>query len=149
MDGRRTCKGCGAVVVMPIVCNVCNVASHPACISRTGHPHLGGQFSDCNLSVGTQNDDGRGLMLEIKQLIREEFAAFRKEMSELYRVDMERIMGDIQCLSNRIDKLESAVNGSQAQVSGQSHAEEIIEELVDREKRSMNLIFLTWRGTRA
>lgn len=156
MDGRRTCKGCGTVVVKPIVCSSCDIASHPACIHRTGHPHSRGQFVDCSdlsvtdLSVPDLSVPGMSipapfnsgsLLLEVQQLFREEFAAFRKEMRELYRADMAKLRGDIQCLSNRVEVLESVINGFQPPVSSQVLEEDIIEEINEREKRSANLIF--------
>ena len=44
---KKTCKGCSALVVNPIVSDICEIASHPACIPRTGHPHSGNKFLTC------------------------------------------------------------------------------------------------------
>lgn len=146
MDGRRTCKGCGAVVVKPITCPGCSIASHPTCLARSGHPHSGGLFLDCkSLDVITNQD----LLDSIRSLIRSEFANFRKQMLELCQVYIVTIINDIQCISDRIDKIEAKIVSDMSSVHPLQHEENIIEELADRNRRSNNLIFYNLKESSA
>lgn len=117
MDRRKTCKGCGTVVVKPIVCDLCGIASHPACLSRTGHPQQGGRFfscasaESCSQYVGQLNNSNDSLLDEIRDTIcaeiRSELANFRNEILEICKVVIEKIKGSIQQLSDRVSKLET------------------------------------------
>ncbi|CAL1672609.1 unnamed protein product [Lasius platythorax] len=143
MDGRKTCKGCGTVVVKPIICNLCNVASHLGCLSRTGHSHSNGQFTDCEESSITSQicDANSTLMTNIKELLRTEFNKLREEIREMYRSDMAEIKENIRNLSTRVDQLEDLIENSQRVGSSELIEEELIMELEERQKRSLNLIF--------
>ncbi|XP_050454126.1 uncharacterized protein LOC126852886 [Cataglyphis hispanica] len=132
MDGRRIC---GTVVVKPIICKGCNVASHPSCVSRTDHPHTNGQFVNCK-----DTEVNSTLLNAIKKTMRSEFDIFRSEIREMYRADMLKIAEDIQNLSKRIDHLENQLVDLQP-ASSLSFEEDIIEEMEDRKKRATNLIF--------
>ena len=150
MDSRKNCKGCSTVVVKPIICDICGVSSHPGCIARTGHPYANGQFQDCrkNTSSLVEADlSGDGLVSQIQVVIRGEFEKFRiefdnfrSEVLEICRADLAIIKNDIQCLTERIERVESELSTRSPSV-GPSDAEEIIIELEDRKSRSMNLIF--------
>lgn len=75
MDKRMVYKGCGKDVVNPVTCDDCGIASHPSCMSRTGHPHSHGKFLSCaspNVSFGVQ----RSFLDEIKDLIHKELVNF-------------------------------------------------------------------------
>lgn len=135
MDGRKTCKGCGTMVVKPISCRGCNIAFHPSCVSRTDHPHSNGQFVNCK-----STEVNPSLLNAIKEMMHSEFDIFRSEIREMYRADMLKIAEDIQNLSKRIDHLENLIVDSQP-ASSLSLEEDIIEELEDRKKRASNLIF--------
>jgi len=145
MDGRKTCKGCGTVVVKPIICLGCDTASHPACLPRTGHPYSNGLFINCkSLPRYNSETDSNGDLLEnIQKLIRSEFENFRKEILNLYQADLAKISDNIQSLSDRIKKLEvDLASGASHSTTPVSHPEEdIIAELADRNRRSCNLIF--------
>jgi len=142
MDGRKTCKGCGTVVVKPITCPSCNIASHPSCLSRTGHPHSDGLFKNCKKlprsdSIMDLNND---LLENIQKLIRSEFDNFHKEILNLYKADFVKVFDNIQSLSDRINKLEFDL-ASGASTAPLSHSEDdIMAELADRNRRSNNLI---------
>jgi len=141
MDGRKTCKGCGTVVVKPIICSIC-IASHPACLPRTRHPHSGGLLTNCKSSPRSDSniDLNCDLLENIQKLIRSEFENLRKEILNLYQADLVKISEYTQSLSNRITKLEVDL-ASGASAASLSHPEEdIIEEMADRNRRSNNLI---------
>jgi len=143
MDGRKTCKGCGTVVVKPITCPSCSIASHPSCLSRTGHPHSEGLFRDCKKSprsVSTM-DLSNDLLVNIQRLIRSEFENFRKEILNLYQADFVKISDNIQSLSDRIKKLEFDLASGVSMAPLPHPEEDIIVELADRNRRSNNLIF--------
>lgn len=137
MDGRKTCKDCRAVVVNPIECDRCNIAAHPSCISRTNYPALNGKFVDCAVSPSVD------ILASIQAMIQLEFAKVREEIKEMYRSDLESIRADIQQLSDRIDQIQVKAEDSThlALLSSSFSEEDFIEELVDRERRSYNLIF--------
>lgn len=59
----------------------------------------------------------------------------------MYRTDMAEIKENIRNLSNRIDKLEDLIENSQPMSSTELVEEELIVELEERQKRSLNLIF--------
>lgn len=44
---------CGVVVVKPVTCNFCNIASHSTCVYQTGHPVQHGQLADCRKTAST------------------------------------------------------------------------------------------------
>jgi len=143
MDGRKTCKGCGTVVVKSITCSICNIASHPSCLPRTGHPHSEGLFTNCKSSSRSDSsmDLNRDLLENIQRLIRFEFENLRKEILNLYQADLAKISEFTQSLSDRITRLEVDL-ASDVSTASPSHPEEdIIEELADRNRRSNNLIF--------
>lgn len=118
-----------------------HTASHPACLSRTGHPFSDGKFSDCGKRYGLQDGNIDGVFLDkMREMIRAEFKSFRKEIFEMYKADIEGIKSDVKCLSARMDKLEGTWSGSQPLASSTIIEEDIIEELEDRERRSRNLI---------
>lgn len=135
MDGRKTCKECRTVVVNPVECNSCDIASHPSCLSRTGHPHSNGKFVNCNQSSNNH------LLKTIQDLIRSEFSKFRTEMLETYRADLEKITSEIQQLSDRVDGIQNVTTNLPPHVPPSASEEDIIAELADRENRSCNLIF--------
>lgn len=147
MDGRKTCKGCGTVVVKPIICTLCDIASHPACLSRTGHPHQGGKFLNCAATGSDSRQAGQNTLNSpfldeirdmIRKEIRSELANFRKEILEVYKADIETLKGSIQRLSDRIEKLET--RELHTHVIPNSHEDDILLELSEREKRSRNVI---------
>ncbi|EFN64583.1 hypothetical protein EAG_00618 [Camponotus floridanus] len=144
MDGRKTCKSCGKVVVKSISCKTCGIASHPACISRTGHPHFNGQFGDCSelsTSRASQRMDMNSTLLDaMKDLLHAEFKDFRREMRELYWAELDKLNNDIQGLCNRVEQLEGLLNKSHPQASSLLE-DDIIEELENRGRRTANLIF--------
>lgn len=90
---KKTCKGCSALVVNPIVCDVCGIASHPACIPRTGHPHSGNKFLDCTRpsSSGARGLAGVPLLDDIKEFIKSEFIKLRTELHEMYKSDLNAV----------------------------------------------------------
>lgn len=94
MDGRRTCEGCSAVIVKPIVCSLCGAAAHPGCVARNGHPNYNRRFTNCSdVSTASQGvpvnlNDSSVFLDTIKELIKSEFEDFRREMRELYQADM-------------------------------------------------------------
>jgi len=144
MDGRKTCKGCGTVVVKPIICLGCNTASHPACLPRTGHPYSNGFFTNCKSSPrdNSESDSNGDLLENIQKLIRSEFENFRREILNLYQADLAKISDHIQSLSDRIKKLEVDLTPdvSHSMASLLHPEEDIIAELADRNRRSCNLI---------
>jgi len=144
MDERKKCKGCGTVVVKPIICSGCNTASHPACLPRTGHPYSNGLFINCKSSPRNNSEmDSNGDLLEnIQKLIRSEFENLRRETLSLYQADLAKISDSIQSLSDRIKKLEvDLASGASHSMASLPHLEEdIIAELADRNRRSCNLI---------
>lgn len=135
------CKGCGAAVAKPITCATCNVASHPACIGRTGHPHLNGQFVDC-VSMGSP-----AIMNMIKDMLHKEFLVFRAEIREMYLADMEKLKADFQGLSNRLSQMEDSFARAQSSISPELLEVDIIEELKDRKRRSTNIILFNVEET--
>lgn len=147
MDGRKTCIGCGTVVVKPVTCGHCSAASHPGCLSRTGHAFSNGKFTDCNRSQSVAQSRSNpcgadtALLNNIKELLRKEFDNFRDEIREMYQADMAAIRDDIRGLMGRVDRLEKLLEGSQRSGSPDLSEEEIIAELEERQKRSLNLIF--------
>ncbi|CAL1672567.1 unnamed protein product [Lasius platythorax] len=146
MDGKRICKGCSTAVAKPIVCSRCGTASHPGCISRAGHPVRDGKFSDCITATASTSDAlSQTLLDSIYSIIRSEFAVFKKELLDTLRADFDKINGDIQRLSSRIDKLEN----SELRLGGVSSEEEVLEEIAERERRSTNLIFFNLKETDA
>ena len=139
MDGRKTCKGCGTVVVKPILCEHCGTshAWNPACLPRTGHAHSKGLFADCRINKSLLRNNGfdlGDLLSEIREMIRLEFDEFRKELLETYRAEFDVIKNEMRELSGRLDRLENGTGSSFRCM------EDVIEELEDREKRSANLI---------
>lgn len=75
----------------PITCNKCNIASHPGCLARTGHPHANGIFVNCSSSSTALHNIDAPLLNNIKELLRSEFENFKKEMRELYLADLKEI----------------------------------------------------------
>ncbi|XP_077255245.1 uncharacterized protein LOC143893584 [Temnothorax americanus] len=134
MDRRTTCKGCGATVVKPIVCEDCGIASHPGCLARTGHPHSDGRFLCCSQGSFDLTDH---LIGKIRAIIREEFTIFREELASLYRADIEQIAAEMQGLTEKVTEIENKISSASASINH----EEIMEEISERERRSSNLIF--------
>lgn len=147
-DGKKICKGCNAAVARPVTCKDCNVASHPGCLTRTGHPFSDGKFKSCN-----GLDDGllAPLLPELESesrimgLIRAEFskfnqdlANFKQEIRDMYLTDMAGIQQNIQDLTDRIEQLEKNTNTSANPATVTE--EEIMGELQDRERRSKNIM---------
>lgn len=62
-------------------------------------------------------------------------------MLELCQVYIVTIINDIQCISDRIDKIEAKIALDMSSVHPLQLEEDIIEELADRNRRSNNLIF--------
>lgn len=140
MDGRKTCKGCSAVVVKPIVCGRCGVAAHPACLSRTGHPHSDGRFVNCRDMASHNAEVNPDLIDIIRKMIRSEFEDFRKEMRELYQEDTNKVKEDIQSLAVRMDYLEDLLVSSESAGSPSINEEDIMEELEDREREEARIL---------
>lgn len=107
-------------------------------MNRTGHPHANGQFLNCDASSDTAHIDST-VLKNIKEL-RLEFDNFRRDIREMYQ-DMEEIKKDVQNLSDRIECLENLLAESQLTACSNS-PESIMEEIEEREERSVNLIFL-------
>jgi len=113
MDGRRTCKGCGTIVVKPVICKDCDIASHPGYLSRTGHLHSNGIFVKCSgfptssqsISDTITNIDAP-LLINLKKLLKVEFESFKREIREVYLADLREIRENFQSLSNRVGQLE-------------------------------------------
>lgn len=141
MDGRKVCKGCSTFVVKPVVCGICGIASHPSCLSRSGHPYSNGSFSPCNNSRLVQGENViEGALLEnIKKLFRSEFDKFRVELREMYLADLERITDDIRSLTSRVSAVEDQM--ASLKVEPNLSEEDVIGEIAEREYRSSNLIF--------
>lgn len=138
MDSRDKskplCKGCGATVARPTICDTCGIASHPGCISRTGHPFSDGRFLCC---ATTSSDPSDFLVLRVRDIIREEFASFREEIVRMFRTDLDGISAEMQDLSCRVANLEDKISSAAPSMN----CEELMEEMLERERRSMNLIF--------
>lgn len=147
-DGKKICKGCNVTVARPVTCGDCKVASHPGCLSRTGHPFSDGKFKSCNglddgllapLSLGSESED------RILGFIRAEFdkfnqvlVNFKQEIREMYLKDMAGMQQNIQDLTDRIEQLEKGTNSSANPAAVTE--EEIMSELQDRERRSNNIM---------
>jgi len=102
MDKRKTCKGCGTVVVKPVVCNRCNLASHPGCLTRTGHPHSNNRLLDCGGALSVAQFDGLidpSLISVLTDILCKEFAVFREEMRAMHRAEVESLKDDVVCRS--------------------------------------------------
>lgn len=122
------------------------MASHSACIARTRHPYSNGQFDDCrkNQSSGSSSRNESSLLVKIKDMIRVGLDIFKKdlkrEIMDLFRVELEKITGDIEAVSDRIGKLENKTEDRSSAVSP-SNIESIFEELADKRSRERNIIF--------
>ncbi|RLU23899.1 hypothetical protein DMN91_004107 [Ooceraea biroi] len=139
-DNRKVCKGCNTIVAKPIVCIKCGIASHPACIPRTGHPYLNGKFLDCTACPADAGLSGSAIN-KIRELIRSEFAIFRREIVESLKADIGIIREDMQKLAERIDGLE---NVERRASDGVSLAEEdLFAEIAERESRASNIIMFS------
>jgi len=140
MDGKKACRGCGSAVAKPITCNKCNISSHPGCLAHTGHPHANGIFVSCSPPTASHNIN-TPLLNNIKELLKIEFEDFKKEMRELYLVDLKEIRENLQCLSHRVDQLENLIEGSQPSFPMDRFEEQMMAEMEDRVNRSKNIIF--------
>ena len=169
MVGSKKCKGCGSAVVNPVTCSGCGIISHPgsSCLARSGHPWHDGKFINCrpgsprprpagNLSGGltlqpppanspavpqslTVSPDNIELRDIIRSTIKEELALFRDEMRTVMRMELADMRAEISSLSERVKDLEDRPSISSEQNSSPS-AQDILEELHDREVRSRNVI---------
>lgn len=141
MNGRKICNGYGTVVVKPIICSTCNMASHLSCLPRIGHSN--GQLTNCNglVSPSRCTNADPALINTIKEMLHKEFANFQKEIRDLYRADMERVKDNIKSLSERIDQLENLLASSQPSASPFLLEENIFEELENRQRRSIQISY--------
>ncbi|KAI4476340.1 hypothetical protein M0804_013677 [Polistes exclamans] len=54
---NTTCSRCNYRVAKPIICNLCGIAAHPNCLSRTGHSFNIGRFLSCKRNVESRSSN--------------------------------------------------------------------------------------------
>lgn len=143
---KKMCRGCGAPVAKPIKCGTCGLLSHPACLSRCGHPWNFGELLDCSTTSASSRPsvppDSALTFDNIKRLISEQITSLKEDFKASYFGEINSLRRTIEALTEKVARLEahSMNTASSSGASTHMNAEETLSELNERQRRSRNLL---------
>ncbi|KZC13910.1 hypothetical protein WN55_06263 [Dufourea novaeangliae] len=139
------CKGCTTPVTNPVICPTCGISSHPgsSCLLRCSHPWQTGKLLDCSepTTAVSPNSEAYDINKNLLEKISDVLDSKLKKLENNFMVfqsSIDVLNSTLNNINTRINDLTSRMNKLESHTNNQE--ESIIKEIVERNKRSHNLI---------